>query len=184
MAMVRPVIFQVTGYQDSGKTTFIEKLLQGLKAEGLMTAVIKHHGHGGKPDVLPKKDSTRHLAAGAIASIVEGEGRLLLQTEQLEFKLDKQINLLGLFYPDIILVEGHKQESFPKMVLLRDKRDLSLIRKLKNIKAVVYWEEGLEGAISEVLEVPCFHIGDANAEHQIVRLLKQMHDKETADSKN
>ncbi|WP_372447573.1 molybdopterin-guanine dinucleotide biosynthesis protein B [Neobacillus rhizophilus] len=184
MALVGPVIFQVTGYQDSGKTTFIEKLLHGLKAEGLMTAVIKHHGHGGKPDVLPKKDSTRHLEAGAIASIVEGEGRLLLQTEQLEFKLDKQINLLGLFNPDIILVEGHKQESFPKMVLLRDTRDLSLIKMLKNIAAVVYWEEGMEGAISEVLEVPCFHIGDAKAEHQIVRLLKQMHDMETADSNN
>ena len=49
MALVTPFIFQIVGYQNSGKTTFLNKLISHLTAVGINTATIKHHGHGGKP---------------------------------------------------------------------------------------------------------------------------------------
>lgn len=47
-------ILQIVGYQNSGKTTLMEKLIQALTYEGMKVATIKHHGHGGYPEV-PKK---------------------------------------------------------------------------------------------------------------------------------
>lgn len=78
MAMVKePVIFQVSGYQNSGKTTLINKLISGLKEKGLSVITIKHHGHGGKPEAPEGKDSTSHIESGAAASLVEGEADCL-----------------------------------------------------------------------------------------------------------
>ena len=77
MAMVKePVIFQVSGYQNSGKTTLVNKIISGLKGKGLSVVTIKHHGHGGKPETPEGKDSSNHIESGAAASIVEGGGRL------------------------------------------------------------------------------------------------------------
>lgn len=55
MAVVTPIIVQVVGFQNSGKTTFVKKLLQELSKQNIYVATIKHHGHGGKPDVVEKK---------------------------------------------------------------------------------------------------------------------------------
>ncbi|GAA3320219.1 hypothetical protein GCM10020331_030320 [Ectobacillus funiculus] len=45
---VRPVILQIAGYQNSGKTTVAEQIISSLTKEGLRVASFKHHGHGGK----------------------------------------------------------------------------------------------------------------------------------------
>ena len=79
--MVSPVIFQVVGYQNSGKTTFLNRLIEKLNGEQMRIATIKHHGHGGKPEVNEEKDSAQYCHSGAKVSLVEGGGRLLLQAE-------------------------------------------------------------------------------------------------------
>lgn len=48
-------ILQVVGFQNSGKTTLIEKLCQLAEREGLKLGCFKHHGHGGHQIVLSKK---------------------------------------------------------------------------------------------------------------------------------
>ena len=48
-------ILQVVGYQNSGKTTLIEKLCQLADEEEMQLGCFKHHGHGGKPDRLFKQ---------------------------------------------------------------------------------------------------------------------------------
>ena len=78
MALVKPFIFQVVGYQNRGKTTFITNIIKKLRAAKLETAVLKHHGHGGKPDHTGIKDSNKHFQAGAAASLVEGDGTIEL----------------------------------------------------------------------------------------------------------
>jgi molybdopterin-guanine dinucleotide biosynthesis adapter protein len=153
------VIFQIAGYQNSGKTTFLTKLINRLTEENWKVGTIKHHGHGGKPSLPDKKDSGRHIEAGAFASLVEGEGRMLLQAEQMsQFSLEDQITLLSFFELDLILIEGHKQADFPKAVLLKDKKDEELLTKLKNIIAVFYWEE--QADCSYIANIPQFHIND------------------------
>ncbi|TKC20101.1 molybdopterin-guanine dinucleotide biosynthesis protein B [Robertmurraya kyonggiensis] len=139
--MVNPTIFQIVGYQNSGKTTLIKKLIRELAELGLTAVTIKHHGHGGKPDFQEGKDSYQHLQAGALATLVEGAGHLLLQSEKNKWSLEEKIQLLSFFKPNVILIEGHKPESFPKVVLIRNEEDLTLLDELDNIKVVFYWNQ-------------------------------------------
>jgi molybdopterin-guanine dinucleotide biosynthesis adapter protein len=163
VALVKPIIFQVVGYQNSGKTTVTRKLIQTLKSAGVTTVTIKHHGHGGKPDVADSKDSTKHLRGGALASIVEGEGRLILQAENIESSLEDQIRLIKHFQPDVILIEGYKFKNFPKLLLVRDKKDLLLLTMITNVNVIMYWEEEWQGYLKQYPEIPSFHISDETA---------------------
>lgn len=171
MALVKPVILQIVGYQNSGKTTFILKLIEGLKDASIRTAVIKHHGHGGKPDIVEGKDSTKYLKAGANVSLVEGEGRLILQADKVPDGLEQQIKLLMYFQPDLILVEGYKQETYPKILLLRDKNDIPLLHNLTNVVAILYWKDEIIAAIEKETMIPCYHISDEAALQKMIQML-------------
>jgi molybdopterin-guanine dinucleotide biosynthesis adapter protein len=144
--LVKPFIFQVVGYQNSGKTTILSKLIKNLTDRGTKTVTIKHHGHGSKPAVLEQKDSSRHVDSGALASLVEGSGRLILQADNLNLILEEQIELIKFFQPDVILIEGYKYKNYPKLLLLRNKEDLPLLEETTNICAVGYWLEDLNNA--------------------------------------
>lgn len=131
-------ILQVVGYQNSGKTTLIEKLISRAAQEGLRAASIKHHGHGGAPAYeAPSKDSIRHYEAGAIVSSVEGDGVLQLRAKIEDLNLEKMIQLYQFFSIDVLFVEGYKQESYPKVVLLRDEQDLSMLSSLTNVQCII-----------------------------------------------
>ncbi|MDO7485980.1 hypothetical protein Q5O89_09250 [Peribacillus frigoritolerans] len=54
------------------------------------------------------------------------------------------IQLLCLFLPDVILIEGYKQEDFPKIILIKEVSDLLLLERLTNVNAAVAWPECLE----------------------------------------
>jgi molybdopterin-guanine dinucleotide biosynthesis protein B len=155
VALVEPFIFQVVGYQNSGKTTISTKLIKSLTERGIKTVTIKHHGHGGKPDVLEQKDSSRHLSSGALASIVEGSGRMIMQADMLNLSLEDQIELLKFFQPDVVLIEGYKQKNHPKLLLLRNKEDLHLVNSITNICAVGFWSDDLKPE-----HYPSFSISD------------------------
>ncbi|MED4225152.1 molybdopterin-guanine dinucleotide biosynthesis protein B [Neobacillus cucumis] len=170
MALVKPFIFQVVGYQNSGKTTTIIKLIQTLTEQGLKPVTIKHHGHGGKPAVMEEKDSSLYLRSGAIASIVEGAGRMILQVDNLNVSLEKQLDLLKYFQADVILVEGYKQENFPKLLLLRDLDDLPLLTTLNNIQAVAVWKEDLFPLMVE--DYPFFSIHDTEVINWTANFIK------------
>jgi molybdopterin-guanine dinucleotide biosynthesis adapter protein len=174
MAVVTPVIFQVVGYQNSGKTTITTKLIEALVKKGLKTVTIKHHGHGGKLTALPQKDSEKHLNAGAFASIVEGAGCLQLQANNFFPSIDDQIELMKFFHPDVILIEGYKLEPFPKLLLLRDERDLPLLNTVSNISAIVYWKEEMQKQITTRVNVPSFHIHNEGALIWTEQLLQEL----------
>jgi molybdopterin-guanine dinucleotide biosynthesis adapter protein len=163
VAVVKPVVFQVVGYQNSGKTTITAKLIEDLVKKGLKTVTIKHHGHGGRLAALPQKDTEKHLNAGALASIVEGDGSLMLQADNFYPSLEDQIELMKFFHPDVILIEGYKLKSFPKLLLLRDESDLSLLDTVSNVSAIVYWKEEMQEQITSRIKVPSFHINDEGA---------------------
>ncbi|WP_409304359.1 molybdopterin-guanine dinucleotide biosynthesis protein B [Peribacillus sp. SCS-155] len=160
MAMVKPVIFQIAGYQNRGKTTLISRLITELQQVNLTVSVLKHHGHGGPPD-LPEKDSARHFRAGAVASLVEGSGQIQLHGDlsgESSGHLQHLLQLLGLFETDVILIEGYKKEKFPKVVIVKYESDLELLNNLSNIRAIVCWTETLKTVESLRLELPVFSL--------------------------
>ena len=164
--MVKPFIFQVVGYQNRGKTTFIDRAIQSLHQQGLETAVLKHHGHGGEPDVEETKDSAKHFRAGASASLVEGAGTIEMIGRIKDTQpLNNLLKLLETFFtPDVILIEGYKKESYPKVVLIKEPSDLQLIKELPNVKAAAVWPQCLKEA-EQALLLPVFPI-DSSGFHE------------------
>ncbi|MCM3773187.1 MULTISPECIES: molybdopterin-guanine dinucleotide biosynthesis protein B [Priestia] len=139
MALVaRCTVLQVVGFQNSGKTTLVEKLIKKAKHFDIHVGSIKHHGHGGPPDSSSQlKDSHRHQQAGADVAGVEGDGILQLTADIKDWSLKKLIDFYQFFSPDVIFVEGYKKESYPKVVLIRSEEDLVLLSSLTNIICVI-----------------------------------------------
>ncbi|MGE7602695.1 molybdopterin-guanine dinucleotide biosynthesis protein B [Peribacillus sp. NPDC097675] len=168
-----PFIFQIVGYQNRGKTTFITKLIRDLQEKKLETAVLKHHGHGGKPDTGLEKDSTKHFEAGAAASLVEGDGSIeLLGNFKTGTTLPELLQLLKMFHPDVILIEGYKREDFPKVILIKEDSDLELVKLLTNVQAVVAWPTCLEQA-KDRAEVPVFPLDSDGFIEWFLQQIKQ-----------
>ena len=133
----QPFIIQVIGYKNSGKTTLICDLIEKSKKLGLNTATIKHHGHGGKPDVKEKTDSFLHKKAGSVMAGVEGDGELLLSITQSNWKLQDILRFYELLDINVIFIEGYKREDYPKIVLLSQEEDHSILSEVSNICAVI-----------------------------------------------
>ncbi|EPY7712595.1 MULTISPECIES: molybdopterin-guanine dinucleotide biosynthesis protein B [Bacillus cereus group] len=149
-----PSILQIVGYQNSGKTTLVEKIVHTLAERKMKVATIKHHGHGGFPEVA-QKDSERHRKAGAVVSSVEGAGFLSLSSLRENWSLQEIIRLYEFFEVDTIVIEGYKKESYPKVVLLRSAEDVELLHKVENIIAVITW---YDAPVNLREEYKVFHI--------------------------
>ncbi|EEL20745.1 Molybdopterin-guanine dinucleotide biosynthesis protein B [Bacillus cereus Rock1-3] len=112
--------------------------MHALAESEMKVATIKHHGHGGFPEVA-QKDSERHRKAGAVVSSVEGAGLLSLSSLREEWSLQEIIRLYEFFEVATILIEGYKKENYPKVVLLRSAEDVELVHKVENVVAVITW---------------------------------------------
>ncbi|RJS59037.1 molybdopterin-guanine dinucleotide biosynthesis protein B [Bacillus sp. PK3_68] len=138
---VNKPILQVTGYQNSGKTTLMAKLIAEAGRQGWTVASLKHHGHGGTPD-RPKdyKDSERHRQAGALAAGVEGGGVLQITAAKTNWRLEEILPLYNSFPVDLLLIEGYKRAGYPKVVLIKEPHELELLEQLVNVQAVISWK--------------------------------------------
>ena len=139
VGIAKPIL-QIVGYQNSGKTTVVEKLVTKLTNSGIRCGTIKHHGHGGAPESSDtRKDSYRHRKAGAVVSAVEGSGELQLHLAKESWKLDEIVNLYHQFDLDFIIIEGFKVAPYRKVVLIREEKELDLLKKVDNIFAIISW---------------------------------------------
>lgn len=157
-----PVI-QIVGYKNSGKTTLIGKLLQILNAMNLRVAVIKHDVHGFEAD-RESTDTFRHRRAGAVATAITSPWRTAI-IEERETRLRELVKHFEDY--DMTIVEGFKQETYPKIVLIRDKADLPLLQELTEVRAAVFRQEAEgcldndgTGGILAGSDLPCYHIDD------------------------
>lgn len=110
-------VLGVCGFSGSGKTTLIENLLPLLIAKGLKVAVIKHDVHGVQVD-QPGKDSSRLFTAGADVFLQGIDESFFRSHDGSKLELIAVATDLAHQY-DLVLVEGHKQSSIPKVWLLK-----------------------------------------------------------------
>lgn len=129
-------IIQIVGYKNSGKTTLSTKLIRIFIKKGFRTASLKHHGHGGVPLGIKETDSYKQQQAGALFAGVEGDGVFQLIRKD-GWNLEQLIAIYRIFDIDVLIIEGFKRENFPKIVLIQHEEELSLIKQLTNIIAVV-----------------------------------------------
>lgn len=149
-------VLQIVGFQDSGKTTLAEKLIEAAMKKGYRVGAIKHHGHGGVPQSNVGKDSTRHAEAGAVVAAVEGEGVVQLRWTDHTFDLAKLIALYESLLVNCIIVEGYKTALYPKVVMLKSLSDLKLMQ-LENVIAAIRWPEFPEVYFNDI---PVFELAD------------------------
>jgi len=109
-------------FSGTGKTTLLSKLIPILKQQGVRLAVIKHAHHNFEVD-HEGKDSYKLRHAGAVQMLISSSRRWALMTELEE--TDPELSLADLIAQidhkniDLILVEGFKKLSFPKIELHR-----------------------------------------------------------------
>lgn len=106
----------------TGKTTLLKKLIPLLNERGIRPGLIKHTHHDMDVD-KPGKDSYELRKAGAAQTIVASQKRWALMTEtpdQNELDLYYLASRMDESSLDIILVEGFKHESVPKILLYRE----------------------------------------------------------------
>ena len=109
-----PPVVSIVGKSESGKTTVLERLVQELESRGWQVATIKHAPHGTTFDE-PGKDSWRHSEAGSGATVVSSPDNIVLfKPVSRDSPLEEIVRLLGEDY-DIILTEGFKEGSAPKI---------------------------------------------------------------------
>ncbi len=165
-------ILQIVGYQNSGKTTLMEQLIKQATTEGLRVGTIKHHGHGGVPMIETSKDSSRHELAGAVVTAVEGAGTLRMSIHQDSWQLADILTIYESLPLDIILIEGYKNEHYPKVVLLRTTQDQVLLQQVTNILCVIYWPSY---PLNPSLTIPAFSIHEETQYMEF--LLTEMREK-------
>lgn len=107
-----PVI-SVVGRSNSGKTTYLEKLIAVMKQRGYKVAVIKHHHQDFEMDQTGK-DTWRHAQAGAdVVCLTSPHKMALIKKSEQEVPLNQVIQLIR--DVDIIFTEGYKQEKKQKL---------------------------------------------------------------------
>ena len=151
--MGKPPIVAFVGTSDSGKTTFLEKLIRELKARNFKVGTIKHHD--GDFDIdKPGKDTWRHAQAGADAVAISSPGKVaVIKKVEKEMGIDQVAELVG--NVDIVLAEGYKRSAKPKIEINRTAHGSELLCAPDELIAVVSdaeWDIG----------VPVFGLDDAS----------------------
>ena len=132
-----PFAIQIVGFKNSGKTTLIAALIPHLKRKGFTVGTIKHDAHDFFMD-KPGTDTWKHQEAGADATAISSARRSAILRNHPE----SLTSLLAYMHDtDIVLIEGFKQETYPKLVLIRRPEDANGLRELQEIAAAVIWPE-------------------------------------------
>jgi molybdopterin-guanine dinucleotide biosynthesis protein B len=154
-------IVSIVGRSDSGKTTLIEKLIPELVTRGYRVATIKHDVHGFDMD-HEGKDSWRHKRAGARISIISSPWKIgIVEDVEKDHEL-AEIRDRYVHDVDIILSEGYKRNSHPK---------IEVFRSVMNHELLCTREDNLLAIASDRpfdLGVPCVDINDVAALAEII----------------
>lgn len=112
-------VLGIAGWSGSGKTTLLAGLIPQLVQRGLRVSTIKHAHHQFDVD-QPGKDSYRHREAGATEVLISSAQRFALLHEHRGAPEPTLEELLAKLSPvDLVLVEGFKKESHPKIEVWR-----------------------------------------------------------------
>jgi molybdopterin-guanine dinucleotide biosynthesis adapter protein len=130
-----PPVVSIVGKSDTGKTTFLEKLIRELTERGYRVASIKHSHHGIDFHLL-KKDDWKHAQAGSVATVVSSTTQIqIIKNIEKELTVDEIVRHLGDDY-DIVLTEGFSRGDAPKVEIHRKEKGPLLEDATKRIAIV------------------------------------------------
>ena len=151
-------VFGLAGWSGSGKTTLACKLIPELISRGVTLSTLKHAHHNFDVD-KPGKDSYEHRQAGATEVMISSGNRWALMHELRGAPEPTVEELIARLSPvDLLLIEGFKKESHPKLEIHRPSVGKPLLcREDPHIVAVAS-DEALDS-----LELPRLDLNDVAA---------------------
>lgn len=136
MSNTQPHIIQIVGYKNTGKTTLAAALIGHFSSMGLKVAAIKHDGHDHFEMDQQGTDSYQFGEAGAAAVVVMSEKRTAIM-ERKATRLEDMLSHLSGY--DWIVIEGFKDTSYPKFVMVREDKHLTLVDQLEGVVGIISW---------------------------------------------
>ena len=147
-------VFGVTGWKNAGKTGLMERLVAEIIGRGYTVSTLKHAHHTFDVD-HPGKDSHRHRIAGASQVLLASTERWALMNEHRGTQEPSLPELLAKLDPvDLILIEGWKRDSHPKVEAWRAETGNPLIAANDPTILAVASDIGLE------IDRPVFDLDD------------------------
>jgi molybdopterin-guanine dinucleotide biosynthesis protein B len=155
---MKPPLFGITGWKNSGKTTLAASLISELTRRGYEVTALKH-AHKSFDIDHPGRDSFKLREAGARRVVVSSPKRWAVMHElgdEPEARFEELLAETG--QCDLVLVEGFKNEIFPKIEIRRDGA-VSREPLAPQIPQVVALAS--DRPLQEMDGLPVFHIDDA-----------------------
>ena len=125
------MIIAVVGSRQSGKTTAIETIVQGLTKRGRRVAAIKHISEEDFSIDTEQKDTWRYTKSGAhvVAALAPHEIAIIRKVDTSKFSLDKIAKICENNF-DILILEGfrklvEKEPTVQKIVAAKTMEELS-----------------------------------------------------------
>ena len=130
-------VYGIVGYKNAGKTGLMERLVSEITGRGFTVSTLKHAHHSFDVD-HPGKDSHRHRVAGASQVLLASRNRWALMSEMRGADEPPLSALLPKLDPvDLVLIEGYKRDTHPKVEAFRAETGNPLIaREDDTIRAV------------------------------------------------
>ena len=157
--MMKPRAIAIVGNSGAGKTTLLERLIPALKRKGYRLGAIKHDAHRFDID-HPGKDSHRLAAAGADTMVITSAEKLAMVKRHAASPPIEEILASYFTGTDLVLVEGFRGSSLPKIEVHRKEFDRALICRGERTDpglAAVASDEPLD------LDVPVLDLNDPEA---------------------
>jgi len=150
-------VIGLSGWSGAGKTTLIVRLIPILRQRGFTVSTVKHAHHAFDID-QPGKDSYEHRLAGAQEVLVASASRWALMHEIREAAEPSLAELLAhLSAVDLVLIEGFKRDSHPKIE----------VHRAATGKPYLYPDDPFIRAVAtdqpEPLPLPCLSLDDVEA---------------------
>lgn len=157
--MKNRVIVSIVAKSGTGKTTLLEKLIAELKIRGYRVGALKHDAH--RFDIDHKnKDSWRLTQAGADTMVITSKEKLAMVKMNQQSEEPDVMEIVNHYFTDVdlVLTEGFKGNTFPKIEVHRKERSDTLL-----CRGDLYDKSLLAVASDEPLDmdVPVYDINDA-----------------------
>jgi molybdopterin-guanine dinucleotide biosynthesis protein MobB len=148
-------IYGIIGWKNAGKTSLMERLVAEITARGFSVSTVKHVHHDVDLD-QPGKDTFRHRAAGAREVVLASAHRHAILTEHRSAPEPPLYAILARLAPvDLVLIEGYKRDSHPKIEVFRQAAGRELIQPGDPFVRAVATDAALP-----VLRVPRLELND------------------------
>jgi len=157
-----PPIVAIVGRSESGKTLLMEQLIAEFKRRGCTIAALKH-SHCGVIEIdQPGKDTWKFAQAGSDAVCISSPRKLaLIKKTDHDLRIDEVLPIIGAEF-DLVLVEGFKKSSLPKIEVHRKELGNDLLCSPEELSAIVT-DGPLDSPLADSYKVPILNWADTAA---------------------